>query len=208
MTTQDLEARLKTLEDEISCLKDMEEIKKLQKIYGYYLERWQWEEVIGMFSDDPDTSVEINNSGVFIGKESIKRFFRRDNIPANFLHVLMQVNDVIDMDPDGKTAKGRWYGFGPHARPAGEEVVATFSCGIYENDYVKENGKWKFKKMQWSRIFYSPYDEGWVKTPVINIKSIGIEKERPKPDQPTTVYYPYPSGYLFPYHFKHPVTGK
>ena len=204
MTAQDLEARLKALENEVVRLKDIEEIKKLQRIYGYYLERWEWEPVMGLFSDDPETSVEINDSGVFIGKESIKKFFYRDEVPKEFLHVLMQVSGVVDVDPGGKTAKGRWYGFGPHARPSDGEVIPTLSCGVYENEYVKEDGKWKFRKILWSRIFYSPYADGWVKTPVIAIK----RKTKPKPDKPTTVYFPYPSGYLLPYHFKHPVTGK
>ncbi|MFC1942194.1 nuclear transport factor 2 family protein, partial [Chloroflexota bacterium] len=167
-------------------------------------------EVIELFSDDPATSVEINDSGVFVGKESIKRFFWRDDkISPHFLHVLMQVNEVINIDPDGKTAKGRWYGFGPHAIPTDGEVQAAFSCGIYENDYVKENSKWKFKKILWSRIFYTPYEDGWVKTPVktLNFAKV-MGKEQPKPDRPTTVYHPYPSGYIFPYHFKHPITGK
>jgi hypothetical protein len=45
MTIKELEARIKTLEEivksqavEIRALKDIEEIKKLQRAYGYYLE--------------------------------------------------------------------------------------------------------------------------------------------------------------------------
>ena len=202
MTSQDLEAR-------VSRLEDTEAIKKLQKIYGYYLEHWQWQEVVELFSDAPDTSVEINDAGVFVGKTSIRRFFQAGDIPPTFLHVLMQVNDVIDVEPDGKTARGRWYGFGPHAIPTDGGPQAAFSCGIYENEYVKENGKWKFKKIQWSRIFYTSYEDGWVKTPVVKLNfSRAMGKEPVKPDKPTTVYHPYPSGYLFPYHFKNPVTGK
>lgn len=210
MTRTELEKRLKTLEDEIARLEDIEEIKKLQKIYGYYLEHWQWQNVVDLFSDAPDTSLEINNSGVFVGKESIRKFFWSDKISPKFLHIMMQVNDVIDVEPDGKTAKGRWYGFGPHAIPTDGETQAAFSCGIYENEYIKENGKWKFKKLQWSRIFYTPYEDGWVKTPVIPLdfdKVMG-KKEIPRPDRPSTFYHPYPSGQIFPYHFKHPITGK
>jgi hypothetical protein len=204
-----IEERLKALEEEGTRLKDIEEIKKLQKIYGYYLEHWQWEDVVELFSDDPATSVEINDAGVFIGKESIKKFFWRADVDPRFLHVLMQVNEVIDLDPDGKTARGRWYGFGPHAIPIEGKVQAAFSCGVYENEYVKENGRWKFRKVQWSRIFYTPYEDGWVKTPVktINFNKV-MGKERPEPDKPTTFYHPYPSGKLFPCHFKHPITGK
>ncbi len=206
MAQTDLEARIKTLEAKVRTIEDIEEIKKLQKTYGYYLEHWQWQEVVELFSNSPDTSVEINNTGVFIGKESILRFFRRDNVPKEFLHVLMPLCDVIHVDPSGKTAKGRWYCFGLQAIPFPVEktVRAVYSMGIYENEYIKEDGVWKFKKILWSRIFYCPYEDGWVKTPVIEVTG----RIKPKPDKPTTVYHPYPSGYIFPYHYKNPVSGK
>ena len=68
MTLEELEARLQTIED-------IEAIKKLQRAYGYYLEHWQEEEIIGLFSQSPDVSVEINDSGQYKGKEGVRKFF-------------------------------------------------------------------------------------------------------------------------------------
>ena len=206
MTKQELEARVKSLEDEIRGLKDIEEIKKLQRIYGYYLEHWLWVEVIDLFSDSHDTSVEIGDLGVYLGKEGIKRFFYREKISNTYLHVLMQVSGVVDVDPGGETAKGRWYGFGCFAFDTDNGVKPLWGNGVYENEYIREKGKWKIKKLYYSRIFMSPYEDGWVKTPVANLR-------RPKltqriSDRPSTTYKPYPSGYLLPYHYKHPITGK
>ena len=203
MAPQELEKRLKTLEDSVRTVQDIEEIKNLQKIYGYYLEHWQWEEIVELFSDSPDTSVEAG-TGVFLGKESVKRFYShgREKVPPEYLHLMPQVNDVVHIDADGKTAKGRWYGFGALATLIDGETRALWHSGIYENEYVKEGGKWKFKILHWSLIFHCPYEDGWVKTPV------PVSREDHKPDQPTTTYKPYPSGYIFPYHFKNPVTGK
>jgi hypothetical protein len=210
MTASDTEKRLKLIEDTVRGLQDIEEIKNLQKIYGYYLEHWQWEQVVDLFSDSPDTSVEINDTGVFVGKKSIRNFFWSRPVPKEFLHVLMQVNDVVHVDENGQKAKGRWYGFGPHAIPTDEKVQAAFSCGIYENEYVKENDRWKFKKVLWSRLFYTSYEDGWVKTPVkmLNFAKVMGKDSKPVADRPSTTYAPYPSGYLLPYHFKNPVTGR
>ena len=98
MTPQDLEARLKAMEAEITCLKDIEEIKKLQKIYGYYLEHWQDDQIADLFSDSPDTTVEIAESGVYRGKAGVRKFFARfGNPPAEFLHVMMQISGVVDV---------------------------------------------------------------------------------------------------------------
>jgi hypothetical protein len=204
MIESDLEARIKLLEDEIRYLKDIEEIKKLQRIYGYYLEHWQWRDVIGLFSDEPDASVEIGDLGVYLGKEGIERFFYREKVSPTYLHVLMQVSGVVDVDSDSKTAKGRWYGFGCFAFDTDDGVKPVWGSGVYENDYTKENGKWKIKKLHYNRIFMSPYEDGWVKTPVIKLDRSAMSQN--KPDRPSTVCKSYPSGYVFPYHYKHPIT--
>jgi len=64
MTLKEMEARLKTLtetvekqEARLKITEDIEEINKLQRAYGYYLQHWQAEEIIGLFSQSPDASV-------------------------------------------------------------------------------------------------------------------------------------------------------
>ena len=73
MNLEELEAKIKILEEEIKMLKDVEEIKKLQKIYGYYLNNQMVDEVIDLFSDDTE-SVEMN--GVYLGKEGARSYSR------------------------------------------------------------------------------------------------------------------------------------
>ena len=208
MTMQELEARLKALEDEITCLKDVEEIKKLTRIYGYYLEHWQWPEIVELFSDSHDTSVEISNSGVYLGKEGVKRFFYREKVPKDFLHVMMQISGVVNVDPDGKTAQGRWYGFGAIAMPVETGVYPGFMNGVYENEYVKEDGKWKFKHIRWCLTFAAGYKDGWV-DPSRRVDTYVLDQGRDDlaPDGPHEETE-YPSGFICPFHYKHPVTGK
>jgi hypothetical protein len=124
--------------------------------------------------------------------------------PPEFLHILMPLNGIVDLDPDGKRAKGRWYGFGLIAQRRAGKLQAIISCGIWENEYIKENGIWKILKLYWANIFSSPLDEGWVKNSYV---SNPPHKDTPPPG-PNTHFAPYPSGYIFPYHYKNPVTGK
>jgi len=50
MTVEELEAKVKAMENELQRLKDIDEIKCLQRAYGYYLEHWMAEDVIDLFS--------------------------------------------------------------------------------------------------------------------------------------------------------------
>jgi hypothetical protein len=79
------------------------------------------------------------------------RYFEEFKEPnPEFLHQIMQLSPVIHVDSEGKTAKGRWYGYGPLAIPRGGGVSQSIHCGTYEMEYVKEDGKWKIKVFRWN----------------------------------------------------------
>ena len=115
MTVEEMEARIKTLEAQVRTMQDIEDIKKLQRAFGFYLEHWMAEELVDLFADGPDTSLSIA-AGQFYGKENVARLCRRGKESneeikpesPEFLHQVMQLSGIVDVDPDGKTAKGRW----------------------------------------------------------------------------------------------------
>jgi hypothetical protein len=208
MKAAELDSKERALEDRIRILEDIEEIKKLQYIYGYYLDNKMGDQIIDLFSDDTE-SVEIG--GVYLGKEGVKRVFKRFGggpIPGEMqLHTMEQ--PVIDVDPDGKTAKGRWRIIWSRAQEIEGEFKALWAQGLYENEYIKENGKWKFKKLVLWTIYRTPYEDGWVKTPVVPSARNAMElPEDIRPDKPYTGPKPYPSTDFLPFHYKHPITGK
>jgi len=208
-------ATLEELQARLTCLDDIRQIKKLQKIYGYYQDYGQWQEIVDLFSDN-SPSVEEADRGVYRGKEGVKRYFidllgggpNRPRRPG-ILSIMFQFQGVVTVDPSGKTAKGRWYGMGMEAKPIISlhegELRQTWIHGVYENEYVKEDGKWKFKKLYFNLTFRTPYEDGWLKVPVVGQNG---PDEVIKPDAPPTAYSPYPSGYHVPFHFEHPVAGK
>jgi hypothetical protein len=211
---QALTGNIEELETKLQAQEDIEAIKKLQRAYGYYLEHWQEEQIIGLFSHSPEVSVEIHDTGLYKGWEAVRKSFNfpihytafdgEKTAPPEFLHILMPINGIVDLDPDGKTAKGRWYGYGMVALIRGGKLRPSIGCGIWENEYIKEDGTWKILKLFWNQIFGSPLEEGWVKTPYLPNPP---NKDRP-PMGPNTHPATYPSGYIFPYHYKNPVTGK
>jgi hypothetical protein len=187
MSLEDLEARIQRLED-------IESIKDVQRSYGYYMEHGMGDELADLFADGADTAFFLVDFGTMQGKESIKQFFdsfTRASKNHGYLHQTMQLSPIINVDTSGKTAQGRWYGFGMIVTPDRSGVRETILSLIYENDYVKEDHVWKIKVARVNQLY--DYD------PTARIMSKLI------PDQPDSWS---PSAYVMPFHFKHPVTGE
>lgn len=215
MGLEELEARIRLLEERVTSqekklrtLEDIEEIERLQRAYGYYIEHWMAGEIIDLFSDGPDASLTLA-AGTYLGKSRIKQYFEHyKNQNNEFMHQVMQLQGIIDVNPDGQTAKGQWYGFGAVAIPVEKGVIQEFFGGIYGVDYVKEGGIWKLKKLRFDQVFSCTPLRGWVKPERVVAAPDGPSASLLKADIPRTFSLRYPSGYIFPFHFKHPVTGK
>lgn len=196
-----------TLQKNVQILADTEAIKKLQKAYGYYLEHWMAEEVIDCFSDSPDVYLKLYE-GTYVGKESIKRYFDRKRT-NEYLHQVMQLSGIVDIEPDGINAKGRWYSWGACAITLGKGVRQYFMNGIYEMGYVKERGVWKINNLEYCLCYAAPPNTGWVKPERVAALTPEDKIIPPPPDIPPDEFNTmYPSGYIVPFHFQHPVTGK
>ena len=199
MDAKEIEAKIKSLEEKMQTLEDIEQIKIVQKSYGYYMDNLMYDDAADLFTDDCH-AFHIQ------GRENLKASFNTFTTPrfegTKKLFLKQQLMGVIHVDKGNKTAKGRWYGFFLGAMPRPVKTEALIGCGIWENEYVKENGVWKFKKLFWNDIFCSPLNQGWVKNPFLGhpMKTIA--------SSPDYHFQHYPSGFIFPYHYKNPVTGK
>jgi len=213
---QKQESYIGTLEKKLTHLEDIEVIKRLQKAYAFYVEHMMRDEIIDCFADSPD--VVLNwLEGQWLGKEGVKRYFGYAGNPANppgFSHQVMPTGGIITVEPDGKTAEGRWYGFGGIFFSEGGEVNrGTLTSGIYEVGYIKESGIWKMLSIRWI-IPYVVRIDGICEGPEIRSRRIlkgdvGGSVPLPEPNIPVDKNdLRYVSGYIFPFHYKHPVTGK
>jgi hypothetical protein len=213
MTDKTLETKLKSMESEIKSLKkqvqtleDVDAIKKLQCAYGYYLEHWMGDEIIDCFAKDHPEVSGTFVEGTYKGPGGIHRYFgRMKETPPEFLHMVLQVSPVITIAEDGKTAYGRWYGYGSIISRNTAPLDPTMMAVIYEMDYIKENGVWKILKLRLQMHYAYP-----TRTPVP--PPDGKEAPRPSmnlsPDEWAEYDTGYPSGYIYPFSFTHPVTGK
>jgi hypothetical protein len=220
MSEQELETKVKYLEDQVKTmgsqikalqtLLDVEEIMKLQRAYGFYLEHWMFQEIVDCFSDSPDVAADFYPLGIWKGKEGIIRYFgQHKEYNPEFLHQIMQLSPIIHVDPDGKTARGRWYGYGPIADPHGGLADEMLHSGTYEMEYVKEGGTWKIKTLAWRVNYIALPGQGFVKFDREAVFGKDFKFRGNGPDVETKgKSTAYPSGYIYPFHYKHPVTGR
>ena len=219
-----MEKKLKEQEKKISDLEDIEAIKRLQRGYNFFVEHMLGPDIIDCFSDSPDVELRWLE-GTWKGKEGVRRYFARiasNDMPPGFSHQLIPSSGLINLAPDGKTAKGRWYVIGGvFMSDKGKVEGGSICSGIYEMGYVKEDGVWKIMSINWV-IPWSAQIPEWRMPEDIGrmfVKGTAGASQNeargpdgapmPVPDIPVDENdLRYVSGYIFPFHFKHPVTGK
>jgi len=150
MNLEDLERRLRVLED-------IETIKKLKARYCAYCDNnYDADGIAALFTED--AVWDGGKFGRYEGREAIRTFFR--GAPRIFPFAIHQVmNPIIEVE--GEQAKGQWYLFQPATLAEGNQAV--WLAARYEEEYVKVESEWKFKRLKVFPSFLTPYDQGWVK---------------------------------------------
>ena len=63
-------AEIDALAAEVQRAEDVHAIKRLQRTYGYYLDKGMWADLAELFADD---AVANYPAGIFVGKDSIRK---------------------------------------------------------------------------------------------------------------------------------------
>ena len=76
-------------------------------------------------------------------------------------------NPIIEVD--GDSASACWYvtahtTLQPHNQ-------AIWMMGLYHDRYKRIDGKWKISSLKVDFKYFSPFEEGWAKTPIWEIPS-------------------------------------
>lgn len=195
-----LKEKMGALEKRATASEDYIAICNLQRAYGYYVDKGQWNDAADLFAEDG--SLEIAGRGVYKGQARVREYM--NNFPKYQRGVLfnhMQLQPVITIDAEAGTAKGRWRTF---IQIATLGVEARWGEATYENEYVKVDGLWRIARLHGFITFYSEYDKGWDKGGVKLLRSFkGLEPDAP----PTIEYEAWPEVFIPPYHYPNPVSG-
>jgi hypothetical protein len=132
----DLERRLRIIEDK-------EAIKRVKAKYMWCNDKKLWTDLIDCFTED--AYVQYGTEFKLYGAKAEAEFLasrgvgRPSSLSIHHLH-----NEEIDIIND-REAKARWqvYVYVIDEEARSKRVTA----GYYEEDYVKENGQWKIKRL-------------------------------------------------------------
>ncbi len=202
----DVEAALAEAQRTIDRVKDYDEIENLESSYGYYLDKDLWTDLSNLFADNG--TMELAQRGVYIGREHIFTFLLKglgrghEGPSPNMLGNHMQLQPVIDISPDGRTAHMRVYmlqqmAFGPRG---------SIGAAVYENEAVKVDGIWKFARDHAYNTLGASYSGGWVRAARPQVP--GESKAYPPDAPPSAKVAMFPVVYDIPFHYSNPVTGR
>jgi carotenoid cleavage dioxygenase len=220
-----LEAKLEAMDKRLQRREDELDVRKLQFLYGYLIDKCMYEQVIELFTDDCEVRFF---GGVWRGKEGArrlycerfrKRFTHDNNGPIDgFLLDHPQLQDIVDIEPDGVTAKmrarstmqaGRHKDYTDEA--AGLGMRQWWEGGLYENTYKKgADGKWRIHVLNYFPHWHADFDKGWAftdpeYTPFIRTT---YPSDPAGPDELIEEHWLWPTHKLLPFHMKHPITGE
>jgi hypothetical protein len=219
----DVETRLAALENKVGELEDVNAIRRLHWAYGYYIDFNRAKDVTELFAKDGSV---VFLSGEYVGHAGIFRLYGtwfqslftggKEGPIDGFLLDHFQMQDIITVAPDRQTAKGRFRGmlFGGYheSRDKPEGLPLQFmEAGIYENDYVREDGIWKIKRLDYMMQWQGDYETGWAKT-IAHLQPAAVPyPENPHgPDfllPPEQIRQTWPHRQDVPMHYAHPKLG-
>lgn len=221
----ELEAKLAEMDSRLTVREDELDVKKLQYLYGYLIDKCMYDQTVDLFADDAEVRFF---GGVWKGKEGVrrlyvdrfrKRFTHNNNGPIDgFLLDHPQIQTIIDIDEDGKTARLRGRSTmqaGRHQDYEGDEPHLKsrqwWEGGLYENTYTKgDDGKWRIQVLNYFPHWHADFDKGWAKTDAeyVPFPKVLYPEDPSGPDALIEDHWLWPTHKLLPFHMNHPITGE
>ena len=149
----DTEARLQALEAKVQELEDRTQIQELRFRYHLAVNEKKPEMIQDLFAENGE--IDFAHLGKADGKTQVNAFYQQalsDLVPfvKQFIH-----NHIITLT--GDTGTGLSY---LEAKPIfnGESFLVA---ARFDDEYIRESGNWKFRKMTLVPYFMVPLKEGW-----------------------------------------------
>jgi hypothetical protein len=200
-----LQARVKSIAAETAYVEAITQVQRLGRAFGYYVDKGYFGEAADLFTDEGTFQWGVD--GVYRGKARIRELLTRHGggslkdgpgLPFGRLNLRMQLQPVVTVAGDGRSARARWREWGL----LGEyKKSATWGDAVVEDDYVLEGGVWKIAARHYYLNFEAPYQGGWAALkPITGAWQSPVARDFP-PDAPAPQYAAFPAVFVPPYDY-------
>jgi uncharacterized protein (TIGR02246 family) len=136
------------LEDRVRRLEDLQEIRRLALDYARTLDGKDFDACSKLFARDGEFVLPFESSfGPAAIERSMTGMLGKDlaAVPGRDFHVL--ANERIELDGDRATARSFWI----YVTPGADEHPRIAQFGHYEDELVREDGRWRFARRDAAR---------------------------------------------------------
>jgi hypothetical protein len=146
---------------DVDRAESMRAVKNLQRTYAQYSQYGLWKEMADLFAGN---ATFIFDDETVKGPKAIGEYLTgheghgHQGLQPGEIHAQILDHPVVNLSVDGESAKGRWYGLELLSDARGN---ASMRGGVFENEYVRENGKWKIAVHRFHPQYEGPYETGW-----------------------------------------------
>lgn len=165
----DLLERLNELEERVRKTEAVQTITNIQALYSFYIDTAAIDDLVDLFAEEFVWNVGFEgNMTTWTSKEDLAKFLIKScELTPMMVHQPITPHIVVN----GDKAKGSFYLTGMMTSITQNGEQARWCQGRYDNEYVCVDGKWKLSRLNFVFNFLTPYEDGWVKTPVADFLS-------------------------------------
>lgn len=155
------QATLDELARDVDRAESMRTVKNLQRTYAQYSQYGLWNEMADLFTRE---ATYIFDDETIKGRKAIGDYLTshqgdgQQGLKPGAVHTQIIDHPVVNLSVDGASAKGRWYGFFLLSDDHGN---ASIQGGVFENEYMREDGKWRISVHHFFPQYDGPYETGW-----------------------------------------------
>lgn len=195
--------RIRQLSQALGVLQDKDEIQRLQYAYGFFIDNRMFREMADLFANE-GAWMEIGGRGRYEGRERIHAFLHevlgngRWGLLKNEVINHVQQQLMITVSDDRRKAWAR-----SRAEVQGNSPPDTptflLADGIYENTYIREDGRWKIQGITVTMTYYAA-----LQREAVSFATAPPSTTLP-PDRPSQAVVDALGRQFNPWHFRHPI---
>ena len=145
-------------------LTDIEALKQLKARYCHLVDAADWDALDTLWTED--AVCDYGFFGCYKGRtEIMDRFFRNLVSNAAPFSAHMVHNPLIEVQ--GDRASSCWYLTAQTTLQAQNQAI--WVMGIYHDEHQRVGNDWKISSLKIDFKYYTPFEEGWAKTPMWEI---------------------------------------